>query len=104
MLNQQVVPKAEPIFSSVFDVEKYFAKRPDRLVDYIETGVIKRVSVVGVHISQLANAVGIPLKYMDREFNRLPETFVSPENFDNIGAIINAGRQMFPSPKQWHQQ
>ncbi len=100
MLNEQEVSKAESSFSGVSDIEKYFFRKPYRLVAYIETGVIKRISVVGVHISQLASAVGIPLKYKDKEFNRLPETFVNPENFDNIGAIISAGRKMFPEPER----
>jgi len=95
MFNSRVDQKPVAEFSDISDVHKYFAKQPDRLVAYIDTGVSKRVSVIGVHIAQLANKVGIPLKYRNTEYKDLPEIFISAENFDNIGTILRAGSSMF---------
>lgn len=98
MISNQVDQKPVAVFASISDIEKYFKKRPNRLIAYIDTGVAKRVSVLAVHISQLATMVGIPLKYNGKVYDNLPEIFISPEKFDNIGAIISAGNKMFPGP------
>ena len=100
MNSGQIDQKPVVVFASISDVEKYFKKCPDRLVAYVDTGVAKRVSVLAVHINQLATMVGISLKCNGKAYDNLPEIFISPEKFDNIGAIISTGHRMFPPPER----
>lgn len=89
--------KAKQMFFSVEDVTRFFNENPDRLVDYIEMGILRRVSIVGIHIAQLANKVGVPLKFGSYSYETLPRTFIKPSSFDNIGPILSMARMMFPS-------
>lgn len=88
---------AETRFFTVGDVMKHFDKEPAKLVAYVENGISKRVTVLGVHIAQLAKMVGIPVKIQGRAYTRLPEQFFHTDHIDNIGDIINAGHRLFPS-------
>lgn len=93
----QRAPQAtDPKYNSFYDVKAMFDKNPSKLVAYVEMGILKDVSLLGVHIYQLASRVGIVLESGSIQYNNLPEGFVDPRDFDNIGAIVAAGKIKFP--------
>lgn len=94
-------------FASVLDIFKYFEQHPTRLIDYIETALErgnqdprfpKGNAVPGFHIAQLARLVNMPLKAGDQTFSQLPECFVQPSRFENIGLILTMARALYPRP------
>lgn len=81
--------KVVRVFASVADVTRYFGRNPDRLVEYVRTGLARRTSIMGVHIAQLAREVGMPLIYNGRTYDTLPGwAWVDPNNFKNINLIL----------------
>ena len=89
-------PKAKREFDDIADVTRYFEKNPNRLVDYVEMGIARRTSVLAVHIAQLAYKVGIPPVSGKTMFTALPETYIKPERFTNIGDILTEAYKRFP--------
>ena|SRR3989344_6511050 len=79
---------AKPEFFSVEDVTKHFDRHPDKLVAYVETGLVKDVLVLGIHIAQLAKQVGIPLVARGNKYMTLPEMPMKPNSFENINLIL----------------
>ena len=90
-------PKAKRMFFSVEDVSQYFDKNLDRLADYVETGARKRIPIVSTHLVQLSGKVGIPLLHDGRSYSTLPEIFVDPNGFKNIGLVLRAAREIIAS-------
>ena len=89
--------KAIPEHFSIGDITKYFKKNPARLVEYVRTGLNKRVSVMGVHFAQLARMVGIPLLFDGQIYDTLPEwSWVEPNKFKNVGLLLLRAETMFP--------
>lgn len=93
--------KAVPVFFSVEDITRSFDRDPTRLVGYVGMGFSKSVSIVGVHIAQLANKVGVPLKSGGAAYSALPANFYKPENFENMGTILTLAYRMFPDNKMF---
>ena len=91
-------PRAKPVFFSVEDVARFFDENPHKLVAYVEMGLSRQVSVLGVHIAQLANKVRQTLVSGTKTYTGLPRVFIIPSNFDNIRVILNTARTMFPAP------
>lgn len=84
-------------FHSPEDIAAYFEREPRRLVDYIDTGLQRRVAVFGPHIVQLGRRVNVLPKFGQLVINALPQgLWVRPDKFSNIGFIIEMGRIMFP--------
>ena len=89
---------AQPEFFSSLDVFRHFETSPWKLIDYVEMGLSRQNSIPGFHIAQLARRVGVRLKAGVDSFDQLPECFVKPSRFDNIGLILTMARAMFPRP------
>lgn len=90
--------RAEPKYFSIEDITKYFDDNPRALVDYVKMGLLKEVSILGVHLTQLAGIVGIPLLFGGKTYERLPDwSWVEPKRFGNIYHVLNAADTVFPN-------
>lgn len=90
--------KAEPKFFSIGDIVNEFNDNPTLLVDYIKMGLRKDVSVLGVHLAQLAGMIGVPLLFDGNTYGEFPDgSWVEPKRFKNISAVLLKAETVFPS-------
>lgn len=90
--------KAIPKHFSIEDVINEFNDNPKALVDYVKTGLLKDVSILGVHLTQLAGMVGTPLLFEGKTYEKLPDgSWVEPKRFGNIYHVLNAVDTVFPN-------
>lgn len=90
--------KAEPKFFSIGDIATHFDDNPTLLVDYIKMGLRKDVSVLGVHLAQLAGMIGAHLLFEGNTYGEFPDgAWVEPKRFKNISAVLLKAETVFPS-------
>lgn len=96
--------KAVPKYFSIEDIVKYFDKNPDRLVEYVKSGLPRKgnsgTSIMGIHLAQLARMIGAPLLFDGQTYDALPRwSWVEPNKFKNINAVLSKAETFFPSPQ-----
>ena len=86
--------KAAREFDDGKGIEDWFYRNPEKLVSYVMSAMKDGRSVPGVHLSQLATEVRIPLEYEGEKALVPPTVWVSPNTFSNIKNIILVGQTM----------
>lgn len=88
--------RAEPKYFSVEDIVEYFDDNPKALVDYVRTGLLKNIPILGVHLAQLARMVGVPLLHDGTFYEELPAwSWVDPSRFKNIDLLLLKAKEAF---------
>lgn len=83
---------------AVGGVMDFFRQNPHRPVAYIQTGLERRVLVLGTHLGQLVQLAGIGLECEGRTVCHFPPTFIDPKAYSNIGAVLRVVRTKYPPP------
>jgi hypothetical protein len=90
--------KAARAFDNVNGIADYFNRNPEKLIEYIQSSMKAKASILGVHLIQLSKLVGIPLEFDGEEVSYLPPNeFVSPRRFNALDMVIQWGRANFPA-------
>ncbi|MDP1689743.1 MAG: hypothetical protein Q8L52_00865 [bacterium] len=93
--------KAKPIFFTFEDVAAFFKREPARLVDYVETAMERGAAIPGIHVNQLLDLVGLPLKFGNQTLVGIPEDalvrLTKLRTYGNLGLILSLAREIHPS-------